>query len=246
MLVRLIASVVLTLAALAAPAQTIQGVTEFTPYSYLRDGQVRGPATQVVEATLRDAGLADYRISLYPWARAYDMALKEPNTLIYLIARTPARESLFKWVGEFMTMDYHLYKLKDNKDVVVKSLDDARLYTIGVMRDDLRHQYLQDKGFRRLVVSGQPLDSFRRLINGQVQLTPLPVRDASLLCKEAQFDCARLESVHTLSELSMGLYMAYSLATPDATVARTRAAFDKLRADGTVRRLMALPDSARP
>lgn len=246
MLARLSIAAWLALTALAAPAQTIQGVTEFTPYSYLRDGQVSGPATQVVEASLRDAGLADYRITLYPWARAYDMALKESNVLIYLIARTPARESLFKWVGEFMTMDYHLYKLKDNTDIVVRTLDDARNYTIGVMRDDLRHQYLQDKGFRRLVVSGQALDSFRHLINGQVQLTPLPARDAALLCKEARFDCTRLESVHTLNELSMGLYMAYSLATPDSTVARTRAAFEKLRAGGTVKRLMAQPATPRP
>lgn len=236
---RLFAAAALALAALSAPAQTIQGVTEFTPYTYLRDSQVAGPATEVVEATLRGAGLTTYRIGMYPWARAYDMALKEPNVLIYLIARTPEREQLFKWAGEFMTMEYHLYRLKERNDIVVKTLDDARHYTIGVTRDDIRHQYLQAKAFTKLVVSGEAMDNFRKLVNGQIHLAPWPSLDVALLCKEARFDCNRLERVYTLDELSARLYMAYSTSTADETVARTRAAFEKLRSDGTVKKLMA-------
>ena len=52
-----------------------------------------------MEKTLQAAQLRDYQIRLYPWARAYDMALKEPNVLIFLIARTSARETQFKWAG---------------------------------------------------------------------------------------------------------------------------------------------------
>ncbi|MEO8060511.1 MAG: transporter substrate-binding domain-containing protein [Burkholderiales bacterium] len=243
---RLFATTLLALAAASAQAQAIQGVTEFSSYTYLQDGRVAGPATEIVESSLRGAGLADYRLGVYPWARAYDMAQKEPNVLIFLIARTPAREALFKWVGEFMTIEYHFYKLKARKDIVVKSLDDARQYTIGVTRDDIRHQYLQAKGFTRLVVSGENLEKFRKLVNGQVQLTPFPATDVAALCKEAKFDCDQLERAHPLEGLSMSLYMAYSAATTDATVARTRAAFDRLRADGTVKRLMTPPNAARP
>ena len=235
------AAAVLAVGTAAVPAQTIQGVTEFSPYTYLRDGHVAGPATEVVQATLREAGLPDHRVAPYPWARAYDMALKDANVLIFLIARTPAREKLFKWAGRFMTMEYHLYKLKERSDIVVNGLDDARRYSIGVMRDDVRHQYLRDKGFARLVVAGDGLDNFRRLLNGQVQLSPLAEIDAAVLCKEAGADCGRIERVHTLGELSTDLYMAYSLATADAVVQRTADAFERLRADGTVRRLMAPP-----
>jgi polar amino acid transport system substrate-binding protein len=35
--------------------------------------------------------------------------------------------------------------------------------------------------------------------------------------------------------------MAYSKATPDDVVARTRAAFEKVKADGTLARLMGWP-----
>lgn len=233
-----LAALVLACGAAPASAQTLQVVTESTPYSYLVDGHLAGPATEIVEATMRRAGFSDYRMTLYPWARAYDAARREPDTLIYLIARTPPREALFKWVGEFMRIDYHLYKLKDRRDIVVKRLDDARGYTIGTTRDDVRHQYLAAKGFGKLVVSAQNLDNFRKLVSRQIQLIPLPDSDAAMLCRETAFDCNQLEKVLTLDELSTGVYLAASTATADATVERLRAGFETLRADGTVRKLM--------
>lgn len=218
-------------------AQTIHVVTEQTPYTYVADGKVVGPATEVVELSLQQAGLKDYRVNLYPWARAYDLAQKTPNVLIYLIARTAARENQFRWAGEIMKIQYHLYRLKQ-RPMVITDLESAKRFTIGVMRDDVRQQYLRAKGFERLVVSAQSVDNFRKLLSGQVDLVPLTTDDASSLCKETRFDCTGLERVMTLDEASTGLYMAYSLATPDAVVQRTRSAFDKLKAEGQVKRIM--------
>ena len=218
--------------------QTVRAVTETTPYTYQKGGRVVGTATEVLETTMQAAGISDYQIRLYPWARAYDMALKEPYVLIFLIARTPARETHFKWAGEIMKIQYHLYRLKERSEISVKTLMDAKNYTIGVMRDDVRQQYLQTKGFTRLAISAQWSENFAKLIQRQVDLVPLTEDDASSLCVEAHFDCAGLERVLTLDEASTGLYMAYSLATPDATVHKTRNAFDKLKADGTVKRIM--------
>lgn len=226
------------LAAGGVQAQAIRAVTETTPYTFQKGDRVEGSATEVVEKTLQAAGLTDYQVKLYPWARAYDMALKEPGVLIFLIARTAAREQQFKWAGEIMKIQYHLYRLRDRSDISVKTLADAKNYTIGVMRDDVRQQYLQSRGFQRLAVSAQWIDNFNKLIKRQVDLVPLTQDDASSLCAEAHFDCAGLERVLTLDEASTGLYMAYSASTADSTVQRTRAAFDKLKADGTVRRIM--------
>lgn len=224
-----------TLSPLAA--QTIQVVTEQTPYTYLVEGKVVGSATEVVELSLHRAGLNDYQVRLYPWARAYDMALKTPNVLIFLIARTAAREKQFRWAGEIMKIQYHLYRLK-HKPLAITDLESAKRFTIGVMRDDVRHQYLRDKGFGRLVISAQSVDNFKKLLSGQVDLVPLTTDDATSLCKETRFDCAGLERVLTLDEASTGLYMAYSASTPDAVVQRTLQAFDKLKAEGHVKRVM--------
>lgn len=222
-----------------AAAQTIHVVTETTPYTYLRDGQVEGPATEVVKRTLQLAGIDEYSLHVYPWARAYDLALREPGVLIFLIARTSAREERFHWAGEIMKIDYHLYRLRERSEIVVNTLDDASHYVIGVMRDDVRQQYLQDKGFTRLVVSGNWIDNFRKLLSRQVDLVPLTEDDAKRLCIETATECSELQRVLTLDEASTGLYMAWSLQTPDDIVARSRTAFDTLRADGTVDRIMA-------
>lgn len=220
-------------------AQTIHVVTEATPYTYLAEGKVVGSATEVVELSLKRAGQEDYEVSLYPWARSYDMALKEPNVLIYLIARTAAREQQFHWAGEIMKIQYHLYRLKrKDKAFRITNLEAAKHHTIGVMRDDVRYQYLRAKGFTRLVVSAQSVDNFKKLLSGQVDLVPLTSDDATSLCKETQFDCAGLERVLTLDEASTGLYMAYSRSTPVALVQRTKLAFDKLKAEGQVKRIM--------
>ena len=222
----------------AAHSETITAVTETSAYTFLTGERVAGPATEVVEKTLQTAGLTDYQLKLYPWARAYDMALKEPGVLIYLIARTPVREQQFQWAGEVMEIQYHLYRLRARSDIRVKTLADAKNYTIGVMRDDVRQQYLQTKGFYRLAVSAQPIDNFNKLIKHQVDLVPLAEADTSGLCLQAHFDCAGLERVLTLDEATVGLYMAYSTSTEASIVQKTRAAFDKLKADGTVRRIM--------
>ncbi|WP_367847579.1 substrate-binding periplasmic protein [Rhodoferax sp. WC2427] len=219
-------------------AQTVQVVTETTPFVYMQDGKIAGPATEVLEKTLQLAGIKDYRLNVYPWARAYDMAQNEPNVLIYLVARTPEREAKFQWVGEFMQTRYHLYKLRERADIRASNLDAARQFTIGVMRDDLRHQFLQQQGFTRLVMSAQTSENFGQLLKHKVDMVPLSEAGAEAQCRSTAFDCAGLERVLPLDALTTGLYMAYSLGTPPALVQRTQAAFKQLKANGTVQRTM--------
>ena len=219
-------------------AQTVQVVTETTPFVFMQDGKIAGPATEVVKKTLQLAGIKDYRLNMYPWARAYNMALNEPNVLIYLVGRSHEREAKFQWVGEFMQIRYHLYKLRERADIRASNLDAARQLTIGVMRDDLRHQYLQQQGFTRLVMSAQTTENFAQLLNHKVDVVPLSEAGAEAQCRNTGFDCAGLERVLPLDALTTGLYMAYSLTTPPAVVERTRAAFKQLKANGTVQRTM--------
>ncbi|MGP0173913.1 substrate-binding periplasmic protein [Pseudomonas sp. NCHU5208] len=227
----------LLLAPALASADTIRAVTEDSLYAFVQDDKVAGPATAVVEATLHEAGL-DYQLALYPWARAYDLALQQPNVLIYLIARTPERESSFKWAAKVLDYDAYLYKLKAREDVQVQELDDARGYLIGVVRDDMRQQYLQSRGFTKLSVAARNNENMRRLFNRQIELLPLTEGDARRLSREAGHDASELQRTARLAELSSGLYLAYSASTDDAIVERTRAAFERLLLNGEITRLM--------
>lgn len=219
-------------------AEPIQVVTEESQFITVKNGRIGGTATEVVELTLSRAGQTDYRIGLYPWARAYDIATNQPNVLIYLVARTPQRESLFRWVGHVTSMQYYFYKLKSRTDIDPQSLEDARQYSVGVMRDDFRHQYLLHHGFSRLVISAGVEENFQKLINGQVQLAPLTESSAAHECARKHFDCTELEQVAALGTIEAELYMAYSVATDDAVVERTRTAFGQLQQEGVVDKII--------
>lgn len=221
----------------AVRGETIQAVTEDSMHAYMDGDRVSGPATSVVESTLKAANL-EYNLALYPWARAYDIALQQPNVLIYLILRTPEREPLFKWVAEVKRNEPYLYKLRQRQDIQVHNLDDAKQYSIGVVRDDVRQTYLKHKGFTKLVVAPQNRNNMKQLFNGQIDLLPALELDAMRLSKETGGDFADLERVMLLKDLTTGLYLAYSNSTDDAIVERTRAAFAQLRSAGEITRLM--------
>jgi len=232
-------ALLLGLAAGAGAAQpgatTLHLVTETSPFAYAEGDRVGGPATARLELILRSAGIDDYRIDIYPWARAYDLALKQPNVLIYLIARTPEREQQFKWIGAFMEQSYDFYRLRSRHDIAVERLADARRYSVGVVRDDVRHQFLRGQGFTRLLLASQSVETVRHLLNQRVDLVLLTEADWMVLCRQPQLDCAQLEKVHRLAELHTGLYAAFSQSTPDALVQRVRRAFDSLKAEGKLK-----------
>lgn len=235
---RSVSVLLLIVIAMKSHAQGINVVTDDSSYAYLRDGKLAGPGTRVVEQTLKEAVFADYRFLLYPWARAYEKALREANVLIYPMVRTPAREPLFKWVGEMTHITTQFYRLREGPQFAVRTLEDAKQYSIGVVRDDSRQVYLQEQGFIRLVVSANNRDNFQKLINHQVQLLPMHETDARRISHEAQVDFERLEAVGTLDGLPASVYMAFSLSTPDDIVSRARAAFEQLKASGEIDRLM--------
>jgi polar amino acid transport system substrate-binding protein len=223
---------------LQSHAEAIEVVTEDSLYAYQRDDKVVGPGIRIAEETLKNAQLTDYSLSLYPWARAYEKALHEPNVLIFPLDRTPAREQLFKWVGEIHRVASRLYKMRDSQGITVNNLEDAKQYSIGVVRNDAKQIYLQQRGFTRLVISANNHDNFQKLLNRQIQLLPMPENTARLMSKDAQVDFTSLEEVYTLDEQPHRVHLAFSLSTPDEVVAKAQRAFDQLKASGEVARIM--------
>lgn len=93
---------------ICAQARELTVVTEvWEPYNFEQKGKVVGISTEIVAATIDAAELeiAPGGIRILPWPRAYKMALSTPNTLIYTILRTQARESDFYWIGPLFPSD---------------------------------------------------------------------------------------------------------------------------------------------
>ncbi|MBT2339594.1 MULTISPECIES: substrate-binding periplasmic protein [Pseudomonas] len=228
----------LALFSLQSQATDIEVVTEDSLYAYLRENKVVGPGTLIAEETLKGAALTDYNVLLYPWARAYEKALREPNVLIFPLDRTPAREQSFKWVGEIIQVPSKLYKLRGDDSIAVKTLEDAKQYSMGVVRNDAKQIYLQQRGFTRLVISADNHDNFQKLLNHQIQLLPIPENTARLMSQDAQVDFSTLEEVYSLDEQPHRVYLAFSLSTPDDIVAKAQRSFEQLKTSGEVARIM--------
>ena len=102
-------------------------------------------ATEVVEEVLKRTKI-NYKLGIYPWARAYQVAQDAPNVLIYSIGRNDQRENLFKWVGVIAPSDVYLYRLKSRSDIKVGQMADVKHHRIDAVRDDVRAQYLHKAG----------------------------------------------------------------------------------------------------
>lgn len=231
----------LALAALAVAspvcAQPITVVTEeYPPYNFL-DSQKRisGMATEVVEAVLKRARL-DYKMALYPWARAYQLAQDAPNVLIYSIGRSAQRESLFKWVDVIAPYDVSLYRLKSRSDIQVTQLADARRFRIGAVRDDVRAQYLKKEGLKPDLVNDDSAN-VKKLATGRIDMFPIDAFGMVALYRREGIDPRTVVKVIQLDALSAGLYMAFSRQTPDDVVHTCRTALAGIKKDGTFERI---------
>ncbi|MBD1584881.1 substrate-binding periplasmic protein [Pseudoalteromonas sp. S16_S37] len=124
-------------------------VTEhFPPYQFVKNGEVTsGIAYEIVKAALAKAQL-HAAIEVLPWARAYEVALKHPNVIIFSIAKTEQRTPLFHWLLELGRLDFRIYSSSKNKQVKINSMSEARKYILVAVRGSYEAEKLLSLGFR--------------------------------------------------------------------------------------------------
>jgi len=202
-------------------------------------GEVAGPGAKLVREVLRRAGL-QYDLKIYPWPRACMMAQTQSNILIFSMARTREREDKFKWVGEVIPVEFRLIKLKSRTDITLRTLDDARKYSIGVINQDVAHRFFVKKGFLadKLDLAPNSDLNLEKLLLGRTDLMVASASNPRSICRHKPNACDKIDTVFKIDEMKTSLYMAFSEATPDSVVTRARHAYDTMRADGTWDRIM--------
>jgi len=218
-------------------AENIHIVTEILPpWQVEENDRIGGIATEVVQATFAEAGIqAD--ILVYPWVRAYNMALKNKNVLIYSMVRTKERAALFKWVGVIGSIKEHFYRLDQRHDIILQAMEDAKGYTIAVPREDFRHQYLKERNFNIHAVDSQK-HALKMLFAGRADLV---LDDEVTLFYELQhmgLEPTRVTPVLFIPEMSTDFEMAFSLKTDDTLVKRIRTALQSVKQKGIYQMIM--------
>jgi len=183
-----------------------------------------GSAYLKVRQILQKLKLSPGLISVVPWARGYDEAKTRPGVLIFPIVRTPERVQILTFVFKIQDAQVYFYHLSARKDIVLRSLDDARRNSICVVRGDYRADYLAQRGFEKLDVTSDSTINVERLLHGRCDL--LLSTEAGMTSKLASLRASRQLVTRgiPLSELDNALYAAFNKDTDPAVVAAFREA----------------------
>lgn len=218
---------------LAAEQLTI--LTEnLPPLNYLDNGTLVGSSVEIVQEIQKRIGSPE-PIQVYPWARAYKMALEEENVILFGMTYTQDRSELFKWVGPLATKRDILLARKD-APASITSLEDAKkVERIGTLRDDVRGKMLEKLGFTNLEPVSDEQKNAQKLALGRIDLWAYKKPGFRTVCELAEVDPNLFVEVAHLKKSE--LKIAFSKKTSDEIVARWQAAFDEMVTDGTVQKI---------
>ncbi|VVP31730.1 hypothetical protein PS850_04435 [Pseudomonas fluorescens] len=212
----------------------------FPPYNMAKNGKnfaqdenIDGIAVDIVREMFKRADIT-YSLTLrFPWERIYKIALEKPGYGVFVMARLPDREKLFKWVGPIGPDDWILLARGDSK-ITLNTLNDARKYKIGAYKGDAIAETLAKQGLKPVVVL-RDQDNAKKLVNGQIDLWATGDPAGRYLAR--QDGVTGLKTVLRFN--SAELYLALNRNVPDDAVAKLQAALDQMRKDGVVEEIMA-------
>ncbi|AEA66488.1 MULTISPECIES: substrate-binding periplasmic protein [Pseudomonas] len=224
----------------AADTSLVLLTENFPPYNMAKNGKnfaqdenIHGIAVDIVREVFKRADIS-YSLTLrFPWERIYKLALENPGYGVFVMARLPEREKLFKWVGPIGPDDWIMLAKADSK-IALGSLEQARQYKVGAYKGDAIAETLAKQGLNPIVVL-RDQDNAKKLVNGQIDLWATGDPAGRYL--------ARQEGVTDLKTVlrfnSAELYLALNKDVPDDVVARLQKALDELRKEGEVDAIMA-------
>jgi len=204
------------------------------PLNYLDNGKLVGPSVEIVQEIQRRLSSKE-KIQVYPWARAYKIALDEENVVLFGTTHTRQRQDLFKWVGP-LAVKRDILLARKGAEITIKNLEDAKkVKRIGTLRDDTREQLLKREGFENLEPVSDEQKNAQKLVLGRIDLWAYKDPGYVTVCRLAGVNPDELEEVYHLRQIEVSI--AFSKMTPDALVAQWDKTFKAMVADGTVQRI---------
>lgn len=219
-----------------APDYRVVLLTEnFPPYNmavngknFAQEDNLDGIAVDIVREMFKRAGV-NYSMTLrFPWERIYKLALEKPDYGVFVTARLPEREALFKWVGPIGPDDWVLLGRGDST-ITLGSLAEAKQYKVGAYKGDAIADHLQQQGLLPVTVLRDQQNA-RKLMAGQIDLWATGDPAGRYLAKQ--------EGVSGLKTIlrfdSAELYLALNKAVPDEVVQKLQAELQRMRDEGFV------------
>jgi len=208
---------------------------EEPPLNFVEGNKITGVTTDIVREILKRTNNTS-TISTLPWARAYQYAKTQENTIIFSIGRIPQRENMFKWVGPIARKKAMLFA-KRGSGIKVEKLKNAKdVRTILTMRKDTQEQYLQKHSFTNIHGLATWRQGLKMLLSNRGDLWTQKDLDVAIILKEEKVNSDRIEAVFTMFELSA--YIGVSKSTNDDIVRIWQSTLDEIKNDGTFEKII--------
>ncbi|GHE98413.1 substrate-binding periplasmic protein [Thalassotalea profundi] len=203
------------------------------PASYLSETLL--PVGYVVEIVQALQRIIDNKnpIEFVPEARAINISLEKDNVLVFSLSRTAFREKLYHWVAPVLMKRWQVYALQDT-ELVLNNVDELKaLSSIGVVRGDVREEWLINAEFKNLHSVTHHIQNVKRLI---AQRVPVIVYDQTGLAYESKklaLDSSQFIPLITIKQSEV--YLVLSGQTAPQILTQWQNAYNRLKVSGQLR-----------
>jgi polar amino acid transport system substrate-binding protein len=213
-----------------APVALAYYTEENPPFNYLENGTPAGFAVDLLEAVASKTGwtLNREQVRVVAWSEGYQAALSRNDTVLFVTARLPEREGLFKWAGPLGT-DRNVLLARRDAGIAIGSPADLGGYRIGAVTDDAGVQQLLNAGVNesQLVTRRNASELVEMLDRGEIDLWSFREIGGRNLAEQQTGNYYAFRTVYAFEEY--GLYYAFNRNISDETVASFQRALDGLK-----------------
>lgn len=208
------------------------------PANYLNEkNEPDGYAVDIINALKKEVG-SKSEIEFTPEARAINLIRTQPNIILFSISRTPFRENDYRWIGPIFTKKWEVYTLKTS-DFKVNNFEDLKtLPVIGLVRGDVREEWLINKKLTNLHSVTHHQQNIQRLLMGRVSAIVYEKSGLTQLMNEMKIDSSIIESIFTINEAPV--YIAVSKRTSFKTFKVWQRAFENIKRNEKLKQISTL------
>ena len=216
-----------------ATALTLTFTTEeYPPLNYSTDGGnvVTGYASDLLNEMLKRTGIKA-KVVLFPWKRAYMMALKNKDTCVYSTTRMEVRENLFKWVGPVATDNWVVFAKADS-NIKVTALEDLKKLKVAAYQGDSKTIFLKSKDIATDEATNEEQNA-RKLSIGRVDVWVSGASSGPWIARNVG---VKIKPLFAIKEVH--LYLACNLEVPDSEIAIMNDAINAIKKDGSFDKIL--------
>ncbi|WP_220488533.1 ABC transporter substrate-binding protein, partial [Pseudoalteromonas sp. SR45-5] len=205
----------------------------FSPYNFEnKAGQLVGINLDIVKDVCIASDIT-CEFKILPWKRAYSLAQKDKHSGIISIAKTSQRTPIFNWVGPLASSETFFYKLKKNTQLKMNSLNEAKQFSLAIVRGDIYESIIKKVGFeagKNLLSIGDEKQYMHLFLNSKIDLilgSEYTIGYQLSPFGYSEDDVVRLQEL-PLPEIA-GNYIAFNKSVPNYIVERFNREFEKLK-----------------